>query len=544
MAVQKKYSYDYIFISALLLCGFIYLCRITALFSAFPGDLCDARFNQVVLEHVYKFFTEKNCSLFSPDFFYPFPGSLAFSDTHLGSIPTYFIPRILGAPREIAFGLWFCIAFVVNFASCYYVLLSFNLDKISAAIGAFIFSFGLPAIHQEGHSQLMYRFPVPFATLSLVRYMQTRRLHYLAVLILFTSCQFLLSIYLGYFISLYLGAMFFVRLVSAKSRNSLYQSTEINNISQPSRFLRNIAIYGTTMFFLGATLYVLYMHHYYTKLYALTRSTDYMKQMLPRFGSYFMADGFSFASWVGAWVKDVPMRHEHQLFIGIIPALLCLYGLFALKGNSKYQQTTILIKALFLVVLFTLSIQDYSFYDLIANLPGANSIMAVSRIILILLFPIALLAAIGCSSLLQKYSHLKLYILATIAFALIAEFVTHVPSRTFIKDARQRIASISQGVNVDELKQNNKIILSLNTEKNQFPLNALDVMIFAQDNDLKTFDGYSGNCPPVFATPRSCQEASDWFKRIEQYDGPGQSDETFKNVSVRAYFIPIGQCAE
>lgn len=264
--------------------------------------------------------------------------------------------------------------------------------------------------------------------------------------------------------------------------------------------------------------------------------------MLPRLGSYFMADGFSFSSWVGAWVKDVPMRHEHQLFIGIIPTLLCLYGLFALIKKTKYQQATILIKALFLLALFTLSIQGHSLYDLVAQLPGANSIMAVSRIILIFLFPIALLAAIGCSALLQKYSHLKPYILTIIACGLIAEFVTHAPDRTFIKNARQRIASISQGVNVDELKQNNKIILSLNTEKNQFPLNALDVMIFAQDNNLKTFDGYSGNCPPVFATPRTCQEASDWFKRIEQYDGPGQSNETFKDVRARAYFIPIGQC--
>jgi len=64
-----------------------------------PGDLGDARFNNYILEHFYQWITQKVPSYWSPQFFYPYPLTLAFSDNLLGSAPFYAMIRILGFSR-------------------------------------------------------------------------------------------------------------------------------------------------------------------------------------------------------------------------------------------------------------------------------------------------------------------------------------------------------------------------------------------------------------------------------------------------------------
>ena len=81
---------------------------------AIPGDLGDARFNSVILEHSYKFLFEAGSNFWSPEFFYPFPGVLAFSDTHLGSVWSYVILRGLGLDREHAFQWWIIVGMCLN----------------------------------------------------------------------------------------------------------------------------------------------------------------------------------------------------------------------------------------------------------------------------------------------------------------------------------------------------------------------------------------------------------------------------------------------
>ena len=55
-------------------------------FRAIPGDLGDARFNGLILEHVFRWLGGIDASLWSPGFFFPFPGALTFSDNHFGTV--------------------------------------------------------------------------------------------------------------------------------------------------------------------------------------------------------------------------------------------------------------------------------------------------------------------------------------------------------------------------------------------------------------------------------------------------------------------------
>ena len=78
--------YPVIFISIGL---FGYLLNTSNNFTSIPGDLGDARFNSVVLEHLYQWVSGDASYLWSPNYFYPFKWVLTFSDNHFGSAWSY-----------------------------------------------------------------------------------------------------------------------------------------------------------------------------------------------------------------------------------------------------------------------------------------------------------------------------------------------------------------------------------------------------------------------------------------------------------------------
>src|SRR4051812_31860886 len=115
-AAQTRLLTDLILPLILISAAVLHLFKTTRGFSAFPGDT-DARFNQVILEHVYQWLSGKTPRLFSPPFFYPFQEALNFSDNHFGSALFYVVSRCLGASREIAFDIWFVIGFFLTFVA-------------------------------------------------------------------------------------------------------------------------------------------------------------------------------------------------------------------------------------------------------------------------------------------------------------------------------------------------------------------------------------------------------------------------------------------
>ena len=168
-----------VFITPLLvLCigVFGYLMPAIGYFTMMPGDLGDARFNSVALEHGYQWLIGTVPELWSPGFFYPFERILAFSDNHFGSFWSYAAARSLGAPRELSFQIWFLVGYVLNYASGYWMLRRMSFDVLGASCGAFVFAFALPVLHQEGHAQLTYRFAIPLAILAWWRLVEQKSL--------------------------------------------------------------------------------------------------------------------------------------------------------------------------------------------------------------------------------------------------------------------------------------------------------------------------------------------------------------------------------
>ena len=172
-----------------------------------PGDIGDARFNSYVLEHFFRWITGHDPSFWSADFFYPFPLTIAFSDNHLGNAFIYAMFRAVGLAREDAFRAWYVAGFVLNFAAADYALVRLGYSRLSAAAGAFLFTFGMPVMVQEGHAQLIYRFGVPLAVLALEEFQSNGQLRHLALAAFWTTWQFYCSIYNGYFLTLLLLAL-------------------------------------------------------------------------------------------------------------------------------------------------------------------------------------------------------------------------------------------------------------------------------------------------------------------------------------------------
>ena len=111
--------------------------------SAIPGELLDARLNNLLLEHLYLWCRGGVGMLWSPTFFYPYEHVLAFGDNHFGTGLIYGIARFVGLSQERAFDLWFITAYPLNFLSAWYVLKRMNLGHIPAVFGAFVFTFSL-----------------------------------------------------------------------------------------------------------------------------------------------------------------------------------------------------------------------------------------------------------------------------------------------------------------------------------------------------------------------------------------------------------------
>src|SRR6185369_9349392 len=109
----------------------------------------------------------------------------------------------------------------------------------------------------------------------------------------------------------------------------------------------------------------------------------------PRIESYFLADRsliwFSRSDIFAA----VPMRHEHQLFLGMIPLLSLAYALGYRPFLHRHPASRRMLYAVAIVFFFTLSLNGASLYRVLTLVPGISAIRGVARIILVAAFFVA-----------------------------------------------------------------------------------------------------------------------------------------------------------
>ncbi len=518
---------------------FGYLMRSVDWLQAIPGDLVDARFNSVILEHLYLWVLGQEPSLWSPRYFYPFEGVLAFSDNHFGSGGVYVLYRWLGLSREQAFQGWLIAGSVLNFWATYYALRKLGFSIVSAGAGAFVYAFGLPSLAKEGHAQLTYRLAVPLAFSSFYRALTEKNLAALALATFWCAFQFFCSIYLGIFL-LYLLAGTFLAVWIAQGRALVHGWVEAWQRRQSAARVLSALLFAVSIV---AVAWLLWKYHSFAAHYGLVRSSDEVMSMLPRPGSYLLADSSGLTSWVGRLVTEIPMRHEQQMFFGLGVWILALAGLSQIRPRSARGGVgqVALVSLLFLVGL-TLLVGNVTAYRAILHLPGVGSVRAVSRIALVMLLPVGILVAAAFdlaakSSTFGSWRRLPLMVIlvALLTAETVSFHTNNTPVRAWVDRQANLRALLPQPLRPDRI-----LFLTGTREPTNPDIDEVDGVILAQDQRLPTLNGYSGNLPPGYFKADPCLH---FRNRLEAYFGfKPDPTRSLENLAARVVVISPKPC--
>ena len=164
-----------------------------------PGGAGDGRLNNLILEHGYQSF-RGIYPFASPGQFHPVGNTLAYSDSHWGTLPLYAVARALGFSVTTAYQVWAVVLAAANAAAVLFLLrvcrvpwpLAGPLCFLSVAPAGAVWFVG-------GHIQLLPLFPFPLALAQVIRWSETRTALPLLLAVAFLCWLLLASPYLGFF---------------------------------------------------------------------------------------------------------------------------------------------------------------------------------------------------------------------------------------------------------------------------------------------------------------------------------------------------------
>jgi hypothetical protein len=393
---------------------------------------------------------------------------------------------------------------MLSYFSCAYAARVFGFGWAAAAVAAFVFTFSPAMLAQDNHAQLIYRWAIPLAVVELCQILDSRRLDRLAWLGIWLALQFFCSIYLGCFLVMLLGAVAIASVYSASP--TLQSSWSAPFHRQPP--LQFLLIAASVVLWAGLAL-MLAKYHAVAREYHFSRDSAEIRSMLPRIGSYFLADRSRADAWIGAWVTNIPMRHEQQLFFGLVASILATIAVSAGRKSGPWSRAAyIQAFALLALVALTLSVGGFTLYRLFMKLPGFNSLRAVSRISLVMLLPVAWLSAIGIETVVERFARRSAPIFLSIAALLTIELLGFAPMHVPITQWRDRLSSLTGTwkVSVD----GRPILYAMEDAPEQWKhiYRELDGMMLAQELGVPTINGYSGNLPSDFGSADSCMVAA------------------------------------
>ena len=475
----------------------------------FVGDLGDARFNMFVLEHVYRWLSGLEDSLLSPRIFFPYPHTLGFSDTHAGTALVYAFFRFAGMDTYHAFNAWIGLGYLGTFLVAYYVLLRLSLSPLIAAMAAFAFAFSLPSIAQTSHAQLTYRFGTPLAFLFAYEFTRSKSPDDLLRLVAACSLQLLMNVYNGLYTVMICGVFLplsaiYLGWTGEGGYRRLWQDVR-SALMRPANYRASTIAVASVI--TAAALVVLSFHAYVSYLYGLGRHWGDIVPMVPRLSSYLLMDSLPYWAPVSGAIGVLDYRNEHQLFLGVPLIALFVAVLVYLAWRWRtvsFQLKIFAVSALVTVILMT-SFGGHPLYIFVAQLPGFSALRAASRYELILVFP--LVAAVGLFiQILLDRPRTKIFGAVAIAGWATWSAVDLAMVRmdtTSIATAKSRIEDAiaeTRNKRIDPTA-----VMAYGADYKGHPaVVQVDAMLLAQQLDIPTFNGYSGNFPPGYSYEPSC----------------------------------------
>jgi len=509
--------------------------------SLIPGDIGDARLNNYFLENIYQFLTGGSGSLWYLSFFYPFPFVGGFSDNLFGSSFAYIIPRVLVDNPDTAFQTWFLLGYVFNFMAAYWALRRLGGSVLAASVGALIFTFALPTTAHAAHAQLHYRVGLPLAIVFFADFLNTKTWRYFLVAGAWFVWQFYAGVYIGFFTLLLLVTMILAYLgyVLMKGRSALQKELgEFFSTWRAQSKSQKIIFIGILIFLVALLALLFYPYLQVSHLYGAKRSWSEISLMLPRPQSYFLSDpSFIWSNSGAAIFAELPMRHEHQMFIGLVPLILALVGVIVGSRSKNGLTFTLMTGMLGIAFVLTLYIGGFSLWYLLHALPLASAIRAMTRIDQAFLFPVAYLAVVA----IDNFRNRNLSVFKAISFLVVLLIIAEAAMTTMhssSKDSwRQRTSTLDAVV---PKNLSHDTILFFAQRSGPWYADELDAMWVSMHHGNKTINGYSGLFPPGYEIGSSdgCAQLP---KRILAYlRFSNQSDNHVAYRDLMSRTVPIG----
>lgn len=350
--------------------------------ASIPGDLADARFNNYVLEHFYRFITGKEHGYWDAPFMYPYKNTIALSDNLLGTAPIYAAIRSGGFSRESAFQLWIIALFALNFWCCFIALRKWVAVDALAASGAYIFAFGIYSLGGLSHLQMLPKFMVPLAFLFFWRHLISGSWKWSALAVLAVVYQFYCGMYLGFM--LIYGLFFLTAGHLVLFRRPSYLG----------RFLQwRFTLVWLLVLACGAALLTpvalpyLHMQHLVLQTETGVRTFADVSGSLPRPVSFFFSHpgALSWQVLSRTGIDVTPNWRDQMQFVGGLPWLAIAMALVLawVRKVPRMQRATLaaLLLSFLLSWVFCLDFAGFSLYRWVFALPGFSALRSVDRII-------------------------------------------------------------------------------------------------------------------------------------------------------------------
>lgn len=447
-----------------------------------------------ILEHGYRWLTgdPKHAQFWNPNFFYPKTNVGAYTDILVGAAPFYGFWRLLGAPADTAFQFWMLTVVSLNFLAAYLWLRRglkplVNFVPLPCSAGAFLFAYGSARIVQTGHQQLLPHFYTIIALYALTRLFgpQPQRGSTLRpsgwVLVFFASLtlQLYAGFYLGWFLltGLEIGAIW--ALIFPEPRKRLLQLIR-----------GHWGIIAASVATSAAILAPMVLHYLEAGREVGYRRFDQEISMVPRLQSWFYLGP---GSWIYFWqdqlnlFRNLPMKHEHQIGMGLLTTAIAVAGLFSFWKNRWVPFIALCATTLFVMVTFFPG-EFTPWRYLHPFIPAAKAIRALSRVGLLMLIP----AALGVALFLQKRK--AVWTAVPVAFLCAVEQGQTTAHYDKLK-TRAQIESIVQqiGPNCESFYLSPMLTPGQGTPEWKFQV---DAMWAQMQSGIPTVNGYSGNFPP------------------------------------------------
>jgi hypothetical protein len=240
------------------------------------------------------------------------------------------------------------------------------------------------------------------------------------------------------------------------------------------------------------------------------------------------------------------MRHEHQMFIGLIPAALAVAGVWLARCRIAPYTVVLWAGSTALLVVLTLNINGFSVWYLFHWLPLASAIRAMTRFDQVMLLPVAGLAMVAVSELQRRSGRLKFI---GVAVSLVALLIAEMSLIGFHNSSsktvwRERVAALDAML-PEELPPDAVLFLAQRGTPyvGQGWLahaDEIDAMWVALERGVPTMNGYTGSWPPLVDSqftvdcvelPRRLFSAAQLFPRLDR-------EKVYLQIAQRV--VPVG----